>query len=322
MPYEDYTTYTVVPDPMTQATIVDAQTITWDDLAEGGGHRITDDKGAGAISDFVAWVDAKVGNDWDHGSRTIFFQVSSLDACSWGLTDPTLSVRFAMYTTGHLITFQSYNGWHQDAADFAPAPETWYYFRVEKDGISAICDIYSTSALRAVGGVGDLDRLSFTMDHDDSFRYLYALSSMGGGGDATDGSVRKLILVGAVPDAPGNTVTVIGATTCIVTSDAYSGAGTHVGSQYKITTAADVLVEETGWLTGAGLLQATFTSLSGSTSYKAYVQHKNQYGASGYGAATAFTTKSADDMKERRRWRYAEAKDGVIDIIIPDAYQE
>jgi len=216
---------------------------------------------------------------------------------------------------------QSYNGWHNDTCT-GVATDTWYYFAISKNGTSAVCQIYSTAALRLAGGAGDVDTLSFTMDNDDQFQYLYALASMSAGGDTTDGEVRNLIFCEAVPDAPGNTVTLIGDTACLVESDPFSGDGTHTGTKFKITTAADVLVEETDWLTGAGLLQATFTGLSGSTSYKAYVQHKNQFGASGYGAATAFTTKSADDMKERRRWRYAESANGAIDIILPDAFQE
>ena len=320
MPYEDYTAYDINPDPLVHASIVDGQTITWDDMAEGDYTRISDDRGANAIQDFVAWVDAKVGSDWDHGSRPNIFLVSTVDLNAWN-AHPTLSVRFAMYTTGHLITMQSYNGWHNDTCT-GVATDTWYYFAISKNGTSAVCQIYSTAALRLAGGAGDVDTLSFTMDNDDQFQYLYALASMSAGGDTTDGEVRNLIFCEAVPDAPGNTVTLIGDTACLVESDPFSGDGTHTGTKFKITTAADVLVEETDWLTGAGLLQATFTGLSGSTSYKAYVQHKNQFGASGYGAATAFTTKSADDMKERRRWRYAESANGAIDIILPDAFQE
>jgi len=82
--------------------------------------------------------------------------------------------------------------------------DTWYFLKIEKNGTSLICDIYSTAGLRDAGegSDGDVDILSITLEADHNFRYIYSANNYHAvGSEYWEGEFENLDLLPVGEDA-------------------------------------------------------------------------------------------------------------------------
>lgn len=183
MAVEDYTTYTEV-DPNNHINYVGTNHIDFDSYENEDCYAYKD-FGTDYFTDFVHYVDVKVvggtsgaafnAYGWclANNLNDISGQILSIYLrCSYNSTK-TNKVLFGIRENYSGSTYYDNTGWNLTLGQM-------YYFRIEKNGTSLICDIYSTAELRNAGSGsdGDIDTLSLTLHADHSLRYCYSACNL------------------------------------------------------------------------------------------------------------------------------------------------
>ena len=200
--FEAFTSYNET-DPNGKVTVT-TRVITLTNGDRDEDYYVTSDKGAGSITDFTHWVDVNVTALTDNGNSAMFFwgvaQINDdfkdmgapLDAIFVGAVHATATTHYK------IKLFQVKNGGLNIKNASNPINVgTPSYVSISRNGTTITIEIYSTPALRATGGPGDVDTLTGTGMVSTAFRYVYGLGSYNQGGINLDisGTVSNLLLV-------------------------------------------------------------------------------------------------------------------------------
>jgi len=106
---------------------------------------------------------------------------------------PNDTIYLVEMDSGSLISFDGFN-------DFIL--NTWYFFKLVKNGTSVVLGIYSTAELRDAGDGtdGNVDNLTLTLTADRSYQYIYGICSTNDDADVlTNCDINNLDLAEAPP---------------------------------------------------------------------------------------------------------------------------
>lgn len=199
--FEAFTTYNET-DPNGKVTVT-TRVITLTDGDRNEDYYVTSDKGAGSITDFTHWVDVNVTALINQGNSAMFFwgiaEVSDdfkdmgapLDAIFAGAVHATATTHYK------IRLFEINNGGLNIKSTSSNINvNTPSYVSISRSSTTLTVEIYSTAALRAAGGSGDVGTLTDTVVGT-AFRYVYGLVSYNQGGTNLDisGTVSNLLLV-------------------------------------------------------------------------------------------------------------------------------
>ena len=115
-------------------------------------------------------------------------------ACVWAISNSLYNIQYwrdysisyyliSVYrsATDFRIVLEEKNNGDPPHNDFGVISlNTWYYLRIPKQQTSLQCKIYSSSALRDIGGAPDIDTLSLTVT-DNSFQYIFGCNTLNDG---------------------------------------------------------------------------------------------------------------------------------------------
>ncbi len=199
--YEDFTKY-VETDPAGVLSVSKRKIIATGFDRDVDGY-LTDDKGAGAITDFVHEVDVNVTSLTDENSSALFFWAvanASDDLKDIGDLGGDFLELAALRTnaTNYKLRLRSCDGGTLSIPDESVAISvgTKVFIGTSRSGTAMTVEIYSTAALREIGGAGDIDTLIGTVVGT-AFRYVYAIASYNAGSAAKDisGTIENLRIV-------------------------------------------------------------------------------------------------------------------------------
>jgi hypothetical protein len=173
MTYEDFTSYTEVdPDDYIQKTANHIDAVLWRNKSLTAVYK---DFGAGHFGNYEHLIDARceVANNYGVG---IFWSVSNSNSTVF-VDDSLGTIAVDFYRAGAgtywVYLLERYGGIIYGTQQ-AVSANTYYYFRIQKNGTAMTVKIYSTAALRDAGGTPDVGTLTLTLHSDYTHQYLYA----------------------------------------------------------------------------------------------------------------------------------------------------
>jgi len=202
--YEDFTTYNETDGPTKVTVTASTITLTAGDRDED--YYVTKDFGANYFGDFTHWVDVNV---------TSLTNDSTSNAICWGLgesEDDFKDIDDAASEDG-LILWAQYSDtpgeYNFTAYDLQSGSltiigsvsatinvNTPSYLAISRSGTTVTVEIYSSAALRAAGGSGDVDTITGEANNT-ALRWVYGLGSYATGSSEKDisATISNLLLV-------------------------------------------------------------------------------------------------------------------------------
>jgi len=193
MVYEDFTTFTEVePDNRIQVAEnhVDFQPYNNED------SYLYKDYLAGHFGDFEHLIDIEYVTSDNLGQGCAWILSNYIDDYKYLNDNNKEHLRLQLYTAGggekRLYIVSHSSGGVQATDYYVCSLATPYYLRIERSSTTLTCKIYSTSELRDIGGVPDIDTLTVTCIND-TFRYLFVASTWNAGsGEDADINIDNL----------------------------------------------------------------------------------------------------------------------------------
>lgn len=173
-----------------------------------------DDKGVDHFTDFTHTIDVK-GQDPYASAWCAFWVLSNGVDDITGLRNADIThiaLNFYEMLAGQdrqIHLSEQHSGFLGTLYSVSLTPNTWYYLKIVKLGTSLKIGIYSTSALRDVGDGtdGDIDNLSWTLQANHNFRYVFAVNTHNDGKTfASDIDIENLDLQEVVAKPSGSIV--------------------------------------------------------------------------------------------------------------------
>ncbi|MDY6888281.1 MAG: hypothetical protein SVV88_11680 [Pseudomonadota bacterium] len=191
MVYENFTTYTEV-DPNSHLTVA-ANHLDFVSY-ENEDCYLYKDFGAGHFTDFEHLVDVRMGSGDNAVAAFLYNLQNNIDDVAAIYANNYTSLGVYVYYTAHNLSFaEIYNGSVYEQYTTLSA-DTWYYLTISKTGTSVSCKVYSDSARTSL-----LTTLSFTLQADHSFRYMFPANTWNSGDNIyADNDIDNLDLQEAI----------------------------------------------------------------------------------------------------------------------------
>jgi len=175
-PIEDFTTYTE-DDPESVVTVTSSK-ISWSGLDRPAGTRVYADKGAGHFGDFEHLITVQCSESVGGHYSVYWMLCNSPSGDHYTYPNNSVHVETHAVSNYYRIILQEFDDENNPQYDYTGLLDLGaaYYLTIERDGTDLTCKVYADSERTNL-----MNTLYLTNVTETTFRYVYGMSSYGGG---------------------------------------------------------------------------------------------------------------------------------------------